>query len=246
LTSRIEDAARALIEARRSRRGLAALPEAARPASEAEAYAIQDRVARELGEIRGWKTGAPGPTEPAAFAPIFDVRTSPVALQGPDWQLFGIEGEIAFRIGRDVAPREKPYTADEVRTMVASVHPAIEVVESRYADFRAQDKLSVLADFTSNGALVIGPDAGWPSFDMAKPPARILFDGKPAAEASGNSGGDPLRLLTELVNHAARRTGKIAAGTCVTTGSTTGLIFAKAGTAVVAEFSSWGRVEVRF
>src|SRR6185312_10262697 len=99
------------------------------------------------------------------------------------------------------------------------------------------------ADFTSNGALVVGPAAGWPPFDLARPPARILFDGRQAAGPSGNSGGDPLRLLAELVTHAARRLGKLAAGTYVTTGSTTGLIFAKQGTHVVAEFPGWGTAE---
>jgi 2-keto-4-pentenoate hydratase len=246
LSDKTEAAARALSEARRAHKPLASFPEAARPASPEEAYAIQDSVAAALGTIRGWKTGAPSPTAPAAFAPIFDVRESPATLTGPDWRLFGIECEIAFRIGRDLPAREKPYSADEVRAAVSSVHPAIEVVESRFVDFRAQDKLSHLADFSANGALVVGPGSGWPRFDMARPPARILFDGAVAVEASGNSGGDPLRLLTELVNHAARRTGTVAAGTYVTTGSTTGMIFAKAGMKVVAEVDGWGKVEVRF
>jgi 2-keto-4-pentenoate hydratase len=246
MTDKAEQAASALLEARRTRTPIAALPEAARPASEDEAYAIQDRVGRALGAIRGWKTGAPGPAAPASFAPIFDVREGPVHLAGPEWRLFGIEGEIAFRIGRDLPARDRPYSQAEVTQAVGSVHPAIEVVESRYADFRAQDRLSLLADFTSNGALVIGPASGSPGFDMARPPARILFDGKPAAEGSGNSGGDPLRLLTELANHAARRTGKLAAGTVVTTGSTTGMIFAKRGTTVVADFAGWAKVELSF
>jgi len=122
----------------------------------------------------------------------------------------------------------------------------IEVVESRFADFRAQDKLSVLADCMSNGALIVGAAAPWPNFDLARPPARILIDGKLAAEASSNSGGDPLRLLAELVTYAVRRTGMLKAGTMVTTGSTTGMIFATAGANVVADFGAFGRVEVAF
>jgi 2-keto-4-pentenoate hydratase len=136
---------------------------------------------------------------------------------------------------------------DEVLAAVASLHPAIEVVESRFSDFRAVDKLSQLADLVSNGGLVYGPAAkGRPSFDLARPPARIMIDGKVVAEGTGNSGGDPVRLLVELVNHAAKRHGGIAAGTFVTTGSCTGMVFAHPGARVVADFGDFGRVEVSF
>ena len=243
---RVNQAAHLLLEARRSHRLLDALPVDFRPASTDEAYGVQDQLARVLGPIRGWKTGAPGPAEPAAFAPIFDLRSAPATLAGPEWRLFGIEGEIAFRMARDLPARDEPYARDEVRAAIDTVHPAVEVVESRFADFRAQDKLAVLADCTSNGALVIGAAAPWPRFDLAHPPARILIDGGIAAAASGNNGGDPLRLLTELANHAARRTGALRAGAVVTTGSVTGLVFAHAGATAVADFGAFGRVELRF
>src|SRR3954453_22307189 len=51
-------AAEMLLEARATRRWLDALPDGAQPASETEAYAIQDMVARCLGPIVGWKVGA--------------------------------------------------------------------------------------------------------------------------------------------------------------------------------------------
>jgi hypothetical protein len=46
-------AAEMLLEARATRRWLDALPDGAQPASETEAYAIQDIVARRLGPIVG-------------------------------------------------------------------------------------------------------------------------------------------------------------------------------------------------
>ena len=53
----VDEAARALAAAR-SGQPIAALPEAARPRSEADSYAIQDAVLRRLGErIGGWKVG---------------------------------------------------------------------------------------------------------------------------------------------------------------------------------------------
>src|SRR3954471_1884194 len=47
-----------LLQARATRRWLDALPDGAQPASETEAYAIQDMVARRLGPIVGWKVGS--------------------------------------------------------------------------------------------------------------------------------------------------------------------------------------------
>ncbi len=74
----------------------------------------------------------------------------------------------------------------------------------------------------------------------------MTVDGKLAAETTGNSGGDPLRLLTALANHCTGRTGGLRAGDMVTTGSITGIIFAKPGTVVVGDFARLGTVRLEF
>lgn len=59
----INAAARLLLQARRQQSPLSVLPAIGAPSSLADAYAIQDVIARELwpDDIRGWKAGAPGP-----------------------------------------------------------------------------------------------------------------------------------------------------------------------------------------
>ena len=37
------------------------------------------------------------------------------------------EPEFAFRMGRDLAPRDADYSVDEVLAAVATLHPAIEI-----------------------------------------------------------------------------------------------------------------------
>ena len=60
-----------------------------------------------------------------------------------------------------LAPRAQPYTREEILA-AASLHPTIEIVDSRYRDFRSLDRLQVLADNVSNGALVYGAAvSGW-------------------------------------------------------------------------------------
>src|SRR5690242_8116097 len=57
----LSEAVDALTAARGSRCLLDALPRSARPADKAEAYAIQNEVARRIGPVTAWKVGASGP-----------------------------------------------------------------------------------------------------------------------------------------------------------------------------------------
>lgn len=246
---RASRAAALLLAARNSGKGVAELPADCRPQSEAEAYAIQDAVARGVGAIKGWKTGAPGPEAAASYAPVFTVIAEPARFPAATQRLFGIEAEVAFRFASDLPKRDKPYTRDEVVAAIASMHPAIELVDTRFADFAKIDAMSKLADNQSNGALIHGPAVpGWQSLglDLGRPPISITFDGKVAAETTGNSGGDPLRLLTALANHCTARTGGLRSGDMITTGSITGVAFAKPGAVVVGDFGKLGTVRLEF
>jgi 2-keto-4-pentenoate hydratase len=246
---RASRAATLLVEARNSGKGLAELPTECRPRNEAEAYAIQDAVAERAGPIKGWKTGAPGPDAEAAYAPIFTVIPGPGTFPATTQRLFGIEAEVAFRLARDLPKRDKPYSRDDVVAAIASMHPAIELVDTRFADFPRIDGMSKLADNQSNAALIYGPAVpGWQDLglDLGRLPIKVTFDGKLAAETTGNSGGDPLRLLTALANHCTTRTGGLREGDMITTGSITGVAFAKPGAVVVGDFGRLGTVRLEF
>jgi 2-keto-4-pentenoate hydratase len=249
VNDRATRAAALFIAARKTGSGLAELSADCRPRNDVEAYAIQDAVARDIGPIRGWKTGAATPETEPAYAPIFTVLAAPGRFPAKTQRLFGIEAEIAFRLARDLPKRDRPYTRDETIAAIASMHPAVELVDSRFADFTKVDAASKLADNQSNGALIHGTAvADWPKLgiDLARPPIAVTIDGKVAAETTGNSGGDPLRLLTALVNHCTGRTGGLRAGDMVTTGSITGVTFAKPGAAVIADFGSIGTIRLEF
>ena len=82
--------------------------------------------------------------------------------------------------------------------------------------------------------------------DLARPPITVTIDGREAARTTGNSGGDPLRLLTALADHCARRTGGLHKGDMITTGSITGVAFASPGATVIADFGPLGTVRLEF
>lgn len=241
----IDAAAAALLDARRSGTRLDALPEGARPGSEAEAYAVQDAVARALGPVAGWKVGAPGATATPARAAlhaetIFETETLPAAL----FHVIGAEAEIAYRFGRDLPPEAGPYDREAVLAAVATMHPAIEIADTRFSTFGAVDAPSQRADQQNHGVLVLGPGlTEWRGLDPVSQPVRLTLDGRVVHDkVGGNSAVDPVRLLVWLANEGARSLGGIRAGQVVTTGSCTGTDFVTAPTRMTAEFPGLGSV----
>jgi 2-keto-4-pentenoate hydratase len=242
-----EEAAR-LLTAARGGEPLAELPPGCRPQSDADAYQIQDAVTRRLGEaIGGWKVGAASATTAAFCAPIFArmIRPSPASYSAAELRLIGIEGEIAFRLGHDLPARAAPYDRAEV-TSGATLHPVIEVVDSRYADFQSLGRPSILADNFSNGGLVWGAAvAGWEKLELSQTDIRITGDGKAFADSSMGVPRDPVAALVEFAN-LMRERGGAKAGTFVTTGSWTGMVFTHRGTHIAADFGPLGRVVIAF
>jgi 2-keto-4-pentenoate hydratase len=217
----------------------------------ADAYAVQDAVAARLGPVGGWKVGAKGPDQQPNCAPLLAALITPRAsgtFPASTFGMIGIEAEIAFTLGRDIVPGSGLLSRDDVLDAVAAAHPAVEVVDTRLADWRATDRLWLLADNLMNGHFVYGagvPD--WRGRDFTRQPVRLQINGKIAAEAiGGNAAGDPLRILAWLVNHCRANGLSVAAGTVITTGSCTGMIFVEPGAKIVAEFPGFGSVAVDF
>jgi 2-keto-4-pentenoate hydratase len=247
LDQHAEEAARLLCAARGGE-PLAELPPGCRPQSDADAYQIQDAVTRRLGEtVGGWKVGAASPTTPAFCAPIFArmIRPGPASYSNAELRLIAIEAEIAFRLGRDLPARAAPYDRAEV-TAGATLHPVIEIVDSRYADFQSLGRPSILADNYSNGGLVWGAAVPrWETLDLSRTDMRVTEDGKPFADSSMSPPRDPIAALVDFAN-LMRQRGGAKAGAFVTTGSWTGMVFTRHGTKISADFGPLGRVDIAF
>lgn len=242
-------AASALLQARRSHRGTAALqpPPPDRPA----AYAVQDATLAALGPVRGWKVGAKNlAMEPtAAPLPAAGLLATGCSLQGPAWQVRGIELEVAVRLGRDLAPSDAHLGAHELQQAIDAVLPVIEVVETRLADWRQADPLAQLADLQSHGALVLGAPVAPTAerLDLRLAQIELLFDSQAVASARGaHPAPDLWRLLGWLAWHAVQRGLPLRAGDIVTTGSCSGMLFAGEGCHVLGAVHGLGRVELRF
>lgn len=216
------------------------------PPDAARAYAVQDAVRQGLGPIVGWKVGASGPQAEPAAAPIHATTLFDTGATVPHGlcRHLGVEGEIGYRFAHALPARPEPYTRAEVLAAIGTVHPMIEIVDTRFEKPGSQHPLLHLADQQSHGALIAGPgQSAWQAIDPVTARVIVSIDGKVAVDhAGGNAAGDPLRLLVWLANHASLRGMGIGAGCLVTTGSATGTIFVAHGTDVEARFPAIGTV----
>ena len=242
------EAANQLLDARRTGTPMLDLPDELRPTSLEEAYVVQDTMAQAYEAIGGWKIGAPSAEATPMFAPMPKVwvAASGAVIRGLRYR--GLEAEVAFLLGKDLPQRTTAYTRDEVLAAVASCHPAIEVLESGLTDPARADRFSMIADMQMHGGFVYGPAvADWQSIDFTKENVSLAVDGSVRVERTGsNTSGDLLRLLPWLANEGAARTGGLRAGEWITTGSWTGNTLAESHSSVDVQFSTVGRVSLRF
>jgi 2-keto-4-pentenoate hydratase len=242
-------AAAMLLDARRMNTPIDDLPVAVRPVTMDEANFVQSRIALAYGAVGGWKIGAPSAEATPTFAPMPLAWIAPnYAELGGRHRYRGLEAEIAFLIGEDLPPREKPYSREEVVAAIESCHPAIEVLETGLTDPAKAEKLSAVADLQVHGAFVYGAAvADWQKIDFSTERVTLAVDGVVRVERTGsNTSGDLMRLLPWLANEGAVRTGGLKAGQWVTTGSWTGATLGMAGSLVDVVFSSAGEVHLRF
>jgi 2-keto-4-pentenoate hydratase len=134
---------------------LDALPAAMRPGTTMQGHAIQAQWPAVAGQrVVGWKiaaTSVAGQKHINVGAPLAGrILAGFVLADGAAVSLAGnrmrvAEPEFAFRIARDLAPRSVPYTLAEVLDAVASLHPAFEVPDSRYAVFTSVGEAQLIA-----------------------------------------------------------------------------------------------------
>ncbi len=235
------------------------LPAHCRPGSRAEGYAIQAEVAKLSGQgIAGWKiaaTSAAGQQHIRVDGPLAGALLSGRALEvGARISLTGnnmkvAEAEFAFRIGAPLPKRAAPYSVAEVLAAAASLHPAIEVPDSRYEDFTRVGAAQLIADVACACWFVIGPAtrADWRVIDLAQHGVAAYRNGAPAGQGSGaNVLGDPRSALAWVANELCTYGEGLRAGDVVITGTCVKPVPVSAGDRVRTDFGAFGALEVGF
>ncbi|MEO8628406.1 MAG: fumarylacetoacetate hydrolase family protein [Betaproteobacteria bacterium] len=238
---------------------LDALPSAQRPATRAEGYAIQALLERRSGEpLFGWKiaaTSTAGQTHIGVDGPIAGRLLAERAVHDNGILPFGanhmrvVEAEFAFRMAHDLPPLATPYTVEQVLAAVGTLHPAIEVPDSRYQNFPKVGAPQLIADNACAHQFVLGTAAAapWRSYDLVEHAVVGTVGGSVRHEGKGaNVLGDPRVALTWLANELSRLGITLRAGQTVTTGTCLVPIPVSPRDRVVADFGALGTVTLNF
>ena len=257
--TKIREAGDLLWDLWRAGRRVPALPPELRPATRFEGYAIQAQLeTHSASGLYGWKIaatskagqhhiGVDGPLAGRLLAEGVGEDGGELALGANHMRV--AEPEFAFRIGRDLPPRKTSYKMAEVLDAVDTLHPAIEIPDSRFDAFAKVGAAQLIADNACAHQFVLGPASpeGWRAIDLSEHTAIVGVTGQPAQEGIGsNVLGDPRAALTWLVNQLSGQGVTLQAGQVVTTGTCSTPVPIAPGDEMVADFGVLGRVTVRF
>ena len=159
-----------------------------------------------------------------------------------------LEAEFDFTLKKDLPARDGTYSRDEVMAAVDNLHPAIEIPDSRYKNWREAGMPQLAADNAVAALLVLGPPAAdWRELDLSRQTVTVKVNGEAVDEGSGaNVLGDPRNVLVWLANELSGRGLGLEAGQIVTTGSAADVITVKPGDTVVADFGDLGVAQASF
>lgn len=223
-----------------------------------DAYAIQDAIlARKLSRgarVVGLKAGLTshakmrqmGVTDPVFGFLVDDYAVAEGAAVDTRALIHPkVEPEIAFVLKH--ALKGPGCHIGAVLAATDYVLPGIEVIDSRYRDFKF-DLKSVIADNTSAARFVVGGRAVRPEgVDLRTVGVVLEKNGQPVALGAGAAVlGHPAAAIAMLANHLGRRGREIPAGSLILSGGVTEAVAVAAGDSVSLRVQGMGCTNLRF
>ncbi len=241
-----------------------------RPQSRAQGYAIQAHIeGRTEHPLFGWKIaatstagqrhiGVDGPMAGRILKEQVRQAGSTISLTGNRMRV--AECEFAFVMAKDLPPLAtgQSYTVKDVLSKVKSLHPAIEIPDSRYQQFETVGAPQLIADNACAHQFMLGDatTCNWRTLDLATLAVTATVTNtdaqtkvKPAAHHHGvgsNVLGDPRIALTWLANELSSLGITLKAGAVVTTGTCIVPIAVQSNDQVQVSFGPIGSIAVRF
>ena len=242
------------------------LPDSLRPHSRADGYEIQAMLENQKGNNKkGWKiaaTSIAGQQHIGLSGPVAG-RIFSDMIVAPDKKVpFGAnrmrvaEAEFVFCFGRDLPPRPKSYSGEEVIEAVASLHLGLEFPDSRFADFASAGEAQLIADNACAYKFMMGTAVtdNWREMDLSAHQTSAIVTRKKCEPApihekidhyegvGANVLGCPCIALTWLVNELSLLNITLKKGEFVTTGTTTTPMAILPGDKIEADFGILGKI----
>lgn len=222
--------------------------------TEAEAYAIaRGKFERQQRRRVGYKLGytSRAMREQMGIAePNFGLLSAEMVL-GPGAIVLAaaelvhprVEPEITLEVGRELSG--PGCTREAAAAAIARVYPSLEVVDTRYRDYRFTLRDNI-ADNSSSARCVLGTPVPFEAALDLKGCA-VELHGSAGLLASGHGAdalGDPVLALAWLADALARRGERLLPGDLVMTGGLTRAYPIASGERLTATFSGLGYAEV--
>ena len=250
------EAAAILVERRQTGRQGERLPETCRPQNIEQALAIQSAVTEQWCDLMddsvgGWKCLLPT-ADKTILGPIY-TRTidsvAPVAI----WPKPGttdvarIEPEFAFFFGKDLPPRDEPYSPADVDAAISRTHLALELMNTRYADPSQCTFPEMLADGLVNQGLFIGPQVdSEKARNTSEYTLTVRYNNETHTHHAKHPNTHPRAPLYWLAEFLRSQGQGIVAGQAVITGSFAGVLDVPMNTNISLEYGDLGRLDVSF
>jgi 2-oxo-3-hexenedioate decarboxylase len=214
-------------------------------------YAVQRLLREGRGRLVGWKLGVTSRAKQQQVgvdSPIYGFLASDHVLDvgeplaTADHINPRCEPGIVFVMGRDLAGPS--VSATDVLAATAGVAVGIEVLDSRYTDYRFTMP-DVVADNASAGRYVVGAPVSPAGIDLRLVGVVLEHNGEVVATASGAASlGHPAAAVAWLVRSLADAGEGLHAGDVVLSGGLTAAVPVSAGDVVVATVDRVGSVEL--
>jgi 2-oxo-3-hexenedioate decarboxylase len=156
-----------------------------------------------------------------------------------------VEAELAFVTNKELSGPN--ITVEEVLAATELVVPAVEIIDSRYKDFKF-DLISVQADNSTSTRFVVGSHSAKANdFDWSTLGVVMQKNGEIVELGAGAAVLDhPAASVAMLASMLHERGEVIPAGTFIMTGGITAAVLVERGDSIVARYQGLGTVTIKF
>ncbi|HEY1918143.1 MAG TPA: fumarylacetoacetate hydrolase family protein [Streptosporangiaceae bacterium] len=247
----IEELAARLAKAVADRTAIAPLSDEVPGLDAATAYSVQALAREQAGPLAGWKLGVTSRAKQVQIGvhePIRGFLASANALDLGEPLVTGeliqprAEPEIVFVMRRDLSGPSA--TAADVLAATSHVAPGIEILDSRFLDYRFTMP-DVIADNTSAGRFIVGAPVPVDGIDLRLAGVVLELNGSVMGTACGAAAlGHPAAAVAWLVRSLAAEGEGLRAGQVILSGGLTAAVPVKPGNVVVVSIDRLGTIEL--
>ncbi len=253
----IKDWAQTLQNARLETAPIEQISDKIKDFSRPDAYSIQERgieLREEMGEkVIGLKMGLTSEAKRKQMdldSPLYGVLTNKMKVEnGGTYKLTNqihpkIEPEIAFLISKELSGS---VTREEVLAATSEVYSCMEILDSRYKQFKYFSMEDVISDNSSSSQFILGePLKDFSSLNLADLKLKMKVNGTVAQEGTTAAiSGDPVISVMQLCELLAVRGKSLPAGSIVLAGAATIAVALEPGMNIELEMEGFETMSVK-